>query len=146
MPFKFLDKVSIADTAFEATGKSLEEFFAACAQATTRTMVNPKTLAGKIKKEFVLDGEEIDTLLYDFLSEIIFLKDARSMIFKKVEVEIKEMKTQDSPNFRLKAKLWGEEINHEKHELKNDIKAITKHMFEIKKTEKGWKATVIVDI
>jgi len=30
--------------------------------------------------------------------------------------------------------------------LENDIKAVTMHMFELKKTGKGYKATVVVDI
>jgi len=30
--------------------------------------------------------------------------------------------------------------------LENDIKAVTMHMFEVKKEKNSWKATVVVDI
>ena len=33
-----------------------------------------------------------------------------------------------------------------KHNLKVDVKAVTLHFFEVKKTAKGWFARVILDI
>ena len=41
---------------------------------------------------------------------------------------------------------FGEKIDIEKHNPKVDIKAITMHMFEVKKTKNGWRAQVLVDI
>ena len=46
----------------------------------------------------------------------------------------------------MSAELTGEEINREKHELRNDIKAITLHMFKIEKTKDRYKALVVVDV
>ena len=48
--------------------------------------------------------------------------------------------------YSLNAQLFGEKIDREKHELKNDIKAITLHMFKIEKTKKGYKSLVVVDV
>ena len=63
------------------------------------------------------------------------------MVFKKVKVLIKENK-----KYELKAVLEGDTINPEKQKLENDIKAVTMHMFEVKKINSGYKATVVVDI
>ena len=129
--YRFLEDVAIADIAFEAYGNDLNELFENSALAIFELSADLKTVNSSEKIEIELENEKIDNLLYDFLSEILFLKDSKYMIFKKVKVEIKENKT-----YQLKATLEGEGINPEKQNLENDIKAITMHMFEVKK-EKG---------
>ena len=72
------------------------------------------------------------------LSEIIYIKDTESMVFNKVE----NLKL----NKDLKLTLIGDKIKPEEQELGNDVKAVTMHKFELKKTKTGFKATIIVDI
>ncbi|MEK6984095.1 MAG: archease [Nanoarchaeota archaeon] len=142
--YKFLENVAIADIAYEAYGKDLNELFENAAFAIFELSANLKTIHAKKKVEFELENEKIDNLLYDFLSEILFLKDSKYMVFKKVKVTI----TEDEKNkkYQLKAILEGDTINPQRQQLENDIKAVTMHMFEIKKEENQWKATVVVDI
>ena len=139
--YKFLEDVAIADIAYEAYGKDLDEMFENAALAIFELSANIKTVDAKKKLEVKIENEKIENLLYDFLSEILFLKDSKYMVFKKVKVEIKEGK-----KYQLKAILEGDTINPEKQKLENDIKAVTMHMFEVKKEKKGYKATVVVDI
>ena len=139
--YKFLEKIAIADIAYEAYGKNLNELFANCALAIFELSANLKTIDSKKKLEIKLENDKIENLLYDFLSEILFLKDSKYMVFKKVKVLITENK-----KYQLKAILKGDTINPEKQQLENDIKAITMHMFEVKKGKNNWKATVVVDI
>lgn len=141
MPYKFLEDEAIADIAFEATGKTLEEVFELCAQAMFEQTADVDKIEEKVKKIIKLENKDIKQLLYDFLSEIIFIKDTESLIFKRVEVSIKQNKTH-----KLSALLMGEEVNIEKHEPRNDIKAVTMHMFELKKVKDKWKAHVIIDV
>ena len=142
--YKFLEKVAIADIAYEAYGKDLNELFENAALAIFELSANLKTIDAKKKLEIKLENEKIENLLYDFLSEILFLKDSKYIVFKKVKVSIKENKK--GKKFQLKAILEGDTINPQKQQLENDIKAITMHMFEVKKEKNGWKATVVVDI
>ena len=139
--YKFLEKVAIADIAYEAYGKNLNEMFENAALAIFELSANLKTVESKKKLEIKLEDGKIENLLYDFLSEILFLKDSKYMVFKKAKVSIKENK-----KYQLKAVLEGDTINPEKQKLENDIKAITMHMFEVKKEKNNWKATVVVDI
>ena len=138
MKFKYLADVAIADIAFEAYGKNLNEVFENSAYAFFDMTCNPKTIKSKIKKEIKLQDKDEKNLLYNFLSELIFLKDSKQLIFNKVKVLIKDNK--------LKAVLYGDKIDYEKQELRNDIKAITLHMFNLEKTKNGYKTTVVVDI
>ena len=136
--FKFLEDVAIADIAFESYGKTLKELFENSAYAFFDMTCNPKTIKPKIKKTIKLKDDNEKDLLYNFLSELVFLKDAEQLIFNNVKVNIK--------NNELKAELYGDKIDYEKQELRNDIKAITLHMFNLEKTKSGYKATVVVDI
>ena len=130
--YKFLENVAIADIAYEAYGKDLNEVFENAAMAIFELSAEIKTIDAKKKIEFKLENEKIDNLLYDFLSEILFLKDSKYMVFRNAKVEIKENK-----HFELKAFLEGDTINPEKQQLENDIKAVTMHMFELKKVKDG---------
>ena len=78
------------------------------------------------------------------MSEILFLKDSKYSVFKKVKVDIKQ--NAKNKRYELKSILEGDTINAEKQQLENDIKAITMHMFRIEKAKNGYKATVVVDI
>jgi len=141
MKYRFLEDVALADIAYEAFGKDLNETFENAALAIFELSAELKTVEAKKKIDFEIENETLDNLLYDFLSEILFLKDSEYMVFRKVKVQIKEGK----PN-KLKAVLEGDIINPEKQHLENDIKAVTKHLFELKKEKNRWKATIVVDI
>ena len=138
MKFKYLADVAIADIAFEAYGKTLNEVFENSAYAFFDMTCNPKTVKQKIKQQIKVKAENEKDLLYNFLSELIFLKDSKQLIFNKVKVMIKDNK--------LKATLYGDKIDYEKQELRNDIKAITFHLFNLEKIKKDYKATIVVDI
>ena len=140
MSFKYIEGVAMAEAAFEAEGKDLKELFESCADAFIDTSANPKTIKPEIKKEIKIKGKDIDELLFNFLEELVFIKDADAMVFNKVNVdEISETE--------LKATITGDKIKvGSEQELRADVKAITMHMFKIEKTDKGWKAFVIMDI
>ncbi len=142
--YKFLENVAIADIAYEAYGKDLNELFENAAFAIFEISADLKTIDAKQKIEFVLENEKIDNLLYDFLSEILFFKDSKYMVFRNVKVTIAEDKKNNK--YKLKSILEGDTINPEKQHLENDIKAVTMHMFELKKNKSGYKATIVVDI
>jgi len=140
--YKVLENVAIADIAYEVYGKNLQELFENSALAIFDETANIKKIKEKEKKIVKLEAIKIDDLLFDFLSEILFLKDTYSIIFKKSIIKINEK----NKKYTLNAQLFGEKIDRNKHELNNDIKAITLHMFEVKKTKEGYVATVVVDI
>ena len=139
MSFKYIEGIALAEAAFEAEGKDLKELFEACAAAFIDTSANPQSIKPVIKKEITITAKDIESLLYNFLEELVFLKDAEAIVFNKVEVsEISETS--------VKAVAIGDKINKEKQELRADVKAITMHMFKVEKTDAGWKALVVMDI
>ena len=140
--YKILEDVAIADIAIEAYGKNLNELFENSALAIFEESANLKNIKEKEKKSIKINAKNIEDLLYDFLSEILFLKDTYSIIFKKSKIKIQKK----GKKYHLNAELYGEKIDRERHELGNDIKAITLHMFKIEKTKKGYKGMIVVDV
>ncbi len=141
MPYRYLEDIATGDVAFEAEGRTLEELFREAAIATFEVMVDTKDVVAKITKEVELKNEAIDDLLFDWLSELVYLKDAEAVVFSKFNVNINK-----NHAYELKASASGENINREKHSLRSDVKAVTYHMFEVKKTEEKWIARVVLDI
>lgn len=139
MPYRFLPDVAIADIAFEVKSKSLTGLFETAAAALTEVMVDRRSLRPRVKKEIRVSGEDSDRLLYDLLTEIIILKDADGLLFKNFHVSFDREKA-------LVCAMKGEAIDRDRHKLRNDVKAVTMHMFGVKKARSGWKATVVLDV
>jgi len=141
MQFEFLEDVAWADLAFKAYGASLDELFSNAALALTSAMVDPETVKSKRKVEIQLEAKDPSELLYDFLSEIVLVKDADGILFSKFNVKVGKNK-----KYHLSALAWGEEINPETQDLRDDVKAVTRYKFDIEKIKEGYSATVILDI
>ena len=141
MSHKFLEGLTRADIAFEAKGNTLKELFESSANALFEIMVNPKKVKKKIKKEFKIEKNNLEELLYSFLDEVIFLKDSKSLVFNSCKVGIKEGK-----KLSLKAALFGDKIDYKKQELRVDPKAVTMHKFKVEKRNNKYVAQVIIDI
>jgi len=140
-PFhQFLDHT--ADVLFVARGNTLPELFEQCALAVEETMVNIQKVKPLKQEKILTESEKIDNLLFDFLDELLFFKDYKQLLFSKFEIDIKEQ----GGKYHLTCQAYGETLVVARHEPKVDVKAITRHMFEVKKDDRGWKAQVLVDI
>ena len=141
MPYKFLENVAIADVCIEVRAKDLNELFEQAGLASTSVMVELNSLGKKLKKDIVLEAEDVSKLFLAFLEEIVYIKDTDSLLFSKYKVKIKKDKV-----YKLKARCYGEKINPKKQSLMADLKAVTLHMFEIKKVNGRWFARFVLDI
>lgn len=143
MPYRFLDDIATADVAFEAWGATREELFAAAATALLQTMVhNPEAVKRREKISIVLEDGELDLLLFSFLQEVIFLKDARRLLLHPQKIRIVEK----GGCFRLDAALQGEWIDRQRHPLAVDVKAVTLHRFRVACEGGIWHAVVVLDV
>jgi|Deesub1362B_J571_1020462.scaffolds.fasta_scaffold00070_121 SHS2 domain-containing protein len=139
MSYEYFDHT--ADVGFIVRAESLERLFEESAEALMGIMLPLETIECKIHDSFSVTGDSLEDLLYDFLSEFLYLLDAENMIFKKFEVEIDE----GNP-FKLFAKICGEKVDPKRHIFESYVKAITYHGLEVKKRDDVWSAKVIVDI
>lgn len=143
MPYRYLEDIATSDAAFEAWGATPEELFTAAADATLNVMV-ADLASVRMEREvaFDLEHSELDLLLFDFLNELIFYKDARRQLLRVESLSIKF----DPARVTLHAVTRGEEIDFSRHDLSADVKAVTMHRFKVERTVEGWRASVVLDI
>ena len=125
-----------ADLKIRVFGKTKEELFLNMLlgmDAGLRSeLQTQKTKIRKIK----IKSPDSAALLVDFLSEALYL----TQINKEIYDNVKFVKFTDT---EIEAELSGQEVER----FGEDIKAVTYHGLEIKKTEGGkWEATVLFDI
>jgi len=88
MVYKFLEGLTTADIAFEASGKTLSELFESAALALFDIMADPKKVSKKIKTKISIEKNNLEDLMFSFLEEIIFVKDKNALVFSSCKVEI----------------------------------------------------------
>jgi SHS2 domain-containing protein len=138
MRFRFLEDIATADVAFEAFGKTLEEAFSNAALA----MFEVQTDTGKVKpvvsKDVEIVSETKESLLFDWLSELLYLRDINSMFFSKFDIKIEK-----NEKFKLTGKIYGEKIGG--HELRTEVKGVSYQLMKIEEKPE-FKVRVILDV
>ncbi len=138
--YRFIEELSITDAAFEVTSDTLKGLFEGAAVATFEVMADTSMVRAIEKRNIELKERDPDILLYSWLEELIFLKDAEGIIFSRFDIMIRE-------GYELEAEASGELIGDYTGELRTDVKAVTMHLFEVKQIEgERWWARVVLDI
>ena len=163
MTYQYLEHLTWADIAFEASGETLEELFKSASEAMLKVMVaNTSSIRDLEKREVILVSEysnlikSVDFFLHAFLQKLIFFKDAEQLLFKPRDVRFRKIliekphqqrgKRSFEKGLELSAEVWGERIDPGRHELITDVKAVTMHQFHIERIGTTWHAQVILDV
>ena len=141
--YRFLDDIALADLAFEAEGDSLEEVFRGATEALLSALANPVTVGTAWERAITRNEADLPTLLFEWLSDIIYWKDAAGMVFHDVP---KLTITNNGGHWMLEARLTGAPVDQHSQELRNDVKGITKHLYHLIQEGQRWKARVILDV
>lgn len=144
--FRYLEDVALADAAFEASGGSPSELFVAAARAVIDTMVNPRTVEPRESHDVSQQASDLESLLFDWLSHIVYLKDAKGIVFREAAAIVSESRSGSSGTWSLRGTLTGEPIDQSRHELRADVKAVTKHLYQVRQDGGRWMARVVLDI
>jgi SHS2 domain-containing protein len=143
VPYRFLEDQFTADIGFVASGSTLEDCFAAAAEATLEVMLaNPQSLQPRERRAVHAESESLDLALLRFLEELVYYKDTEQLLLRPTGVVV----TQREGGWVADASLEGEQIDAGRHELCADIKAVTLHRLEVRRANDGWEATVVLDI
>ena len=143
MPYEFLEDIAIADIAFVAWGKNLEQTFMAAADATMNVMVEElDSIRPIVRRELRLENSALDMLLFDFLQELIYYKDSEELLLRVYQLRLQS----EEGDHLMEASAQGEKLDPSRHRLRVDVKAVTLHLFLLEKTDRGWETQVILDI
>jgi SHS2 domain-containing protein len=143
MPYEFVDELTVADIAFRAWGRDLEEAFVAAADALMNAMVEElDSIQPHATRQLSGEHDALDMLLFNFLQELVYYKDADQLLLRVRQLHIAD----DRYPYTLQAAMVGEPIDPNHHHMRVDVKAVTLHHFALTRTEHGWETTVILDI
>ncbi|MBD3338418.1 MAG: archease [Candidatus Lokiarchaeota archaeon] len=140
--FRFKDHT--ADILIESWGKDLNEAFEQSA-LSVMAIISPdlNKIKSEVSKKIALKAEDKEALLFDFLSEFLYIFDVENLIFKTVKVNY--IKKTNS-NYEISAIAKGEKFNLEKHEIGTEVKAITYSQMKIEENEEKTEINLVVDI
>ena len=140
--FKFQDHT--ADIQVESWAPTLEEAFSQTA-LSLMTIITPNLslVESKIEKELRIKAEDIKALLFDFLSEFLYLFDVEDLIFSKIHVQ---SITKIKGYHELSAIVKGEKFDKKKHEIGTEVKAVTYSFMTIEEKENRIIVNIVFDI
>jgi SHS2 domain-containing protein len=140
--FQFEDHT--ADVQVKAWGETLEEAFAQTA-LSLMTTISPdlEAISQKKEKSLAIEAEDLKALLFDFLSELLYIFDVEKLIFSHINIEsIEELENK----YQLVVMMKGEKFDKEKHEIGTEVKAITYSYMNIEKKGGTFQINIVFDI
>jgi SHS2 domain-containing protein len=140
--FRFLDDIALADIAFEAEGDSAEELFRGATAALCEALADPATVGTSWERSVERADPDLSALLFDWLSEIVYWKDAAGVVFHESPLTL----AREKASWMLRTHLVGAPVDRQTQELRNDVKGVTKHLYEVKQDGNRWKARVVLDV
>ncbi len=131
----FVEVEHTADWAIRVRGKTLSELFINVAIGMYSLVVDLPPKKAEIERMVEVEGADPETLLINWLNELLYHTEMDNEVFSEFEMECFE-------ETRLRATVRG---NHTK-QLKKQIKAATFNDLCIIPTENGYEATVVFDV
>ncbi|MBU3957871.1 MAG: archease [Nanoarchaeota archaeon] len=141
--YEIVPEIATADMCFRAFGASLEEAFANAGFAMFDIICDANRIKPIVTEEIKVESEDLQALLFDFLSELLYLQDTKRLLFSEFDVKIIKPKDKNG-KYKLAAKARGQEMDG--IGLRNQVKAITYHLMEIKEEKGVWTIRAILDL
>jgi len=135
--FEIIDHT--ADVGIIAYGANDKELFSNAALALFSLITDPESVDEKLHLDLQVSSEDRDSLLVEWLNELIYLFDVKHILFNRFDIE-------SLTHNELKATCYGEGFDPIKHKIKLGVKAATYHMLKLDKSGDGCKAQIILDI
>lgn len=137
--FSYADEGPEADLTVDAWGDSLGEAFGNAARALFNAITPFEGVKTRTSRAIEVEGDDLGSLLFNFLDELLYIHDVDLLVFSEFEVEV------DEEGLRVQAKCRGERFDVRRHEQGIVIKAVTFHDMKIRRTNGGWAVRVVFD-
>src|SRR4030043_504116 len=135
--FKVLDHT--ADIGLVVYGEDLRSLFENAGEAFFHLITDLKKVRRRVERRIHIEGESLDRLMVDWLSELLYLHDVENLLFKGFEVE-------SVGEGGLKAIVRGGPFQEGIHVIKTEVKAVTYHRIEVRQKNGHWRAQIIFDL
>lgn len=137
MRYTYIDHT--ADIGVRIHGKTPAELFANAAEALLDQLVDRQTLREAGTREILVAGEDRPDLMVNWLRELLYLWAGEELLVKRARIDAV------SEN-NLTATLFYDPYDPTRHDIREEIKAVTYHGIRVEETADGWEADVIFDV
>ena len=134
--FELIDHT--ADIGIVAYGSDLKEAFANAAYGMFTLIADLEGTGQDFRRKINLQAPDQETLLVDWLNELLYLFDVEHAIFSRFD--IKEL-----DQTHLAAQAYGEKVDKSRHQLRTEVKAATYHSLKVERND-GCRVQVILDV
>jgi SHS2 domain-containing protein len=128
-----------ADLGVRVSGPTFDLLLADAARGLTAVIAGD---VGQIepRTEDVLSVSGTDPvwLLADWVADVLAAFEIRRMLYREFSVTIGPA--------GLEARARGERYDPARHVLAHEVKAVTQHLLDVRRTPAGWEGTFVVDI
>ena len=128
-----------ADIGFRVWGKSQQALFENAALALESLAVELDDVQPAFLYALVASGEDEESLLVNWLSEVLFHLDGRQVVMRQFQVD-------QLTSREVIGRGWGEPRDPVRHPSKLVVKGVTYHQLKMARTPEGWCAEVYLDI
>jgi SHS2 domain-containing protein len=135
--YKLIDHT--ADFGIQVFGSDSQALFINAALALFDVITEMGALNGDDSCIISASGEDWCDLMINWLREILYLWNGKERLVKSIRI------LSLSEN-RISAKIYFDAYLPDRHTIKTEIKAVTYHQIQVKRSPSGWKARVIFDI
>jgi SHS2 domain-containing protein len=135
--FRFIDHT--ADVGVIVRGEDLPQLFEQAAMAFFALLTDRRRIRIVGSREIGLEATSVEELLVNWLGEFLYLFDTQGWLFRRFGIR-------ELGHGHLRARVWGELYNEERHPVRTLIKAVTFHQLRVRQEMGIWKAQIIFDL
>jgi SHS2 domain-containing protein len=128
-----------ADIGIRAYGRSLQELFENAAFGLFEIIADLENVKPKERFEITLDEENREELFVAWLRELLYKFNTDQILFNNFVIR-------ELTDTKLNAFAWGEKFDKKRHNIKDEVKAITYHGLKLEKSNSNWQVEVIFDV
>lgn len=129
-----------ADIGFRAHGATRAEMFEEAALALVSVATDPASASPRQLYRLAASGEDLESLLVNWLSEVLFHLDGRQVVPCRFQVD-------SVSETHVTGRAWGEPRDPARHPHKLTVKGVTYHQLQIDENSvRGHSARVFLDI
>ncbi len=128
-----------ADIGLRARGPTAEAMFAAAAEALVSIAIETEDIRERERYPLHAAGDDLESLLVNWLSEVLYLVDGAQVAARRFEVRLAEHRSAEGA-------AWGERRDAARHRGKLVVKGVTYHQLRIAEDGGGWMCEVYLDV
>ena len=137
MKYEVIDHT--ADFGIHVFGADAKDLFANAAFALFDLITDIDALKGLNEHEVHITGDDWPDTMVNWLRELLYLWTCKEMLVKMADISY-------LTEHELTARVNFDPYDPDRHEIKNEIKAVTYHQIQVEKVPLGWESKIIFDV